>query len=120
MGTAFARRAPLQITFTEPQIASVGANWKELEPRKTEIAVGSASFTNSGRSQLARSGDGAMLIDAEKTAARLLGVELFAQDAEHLAHLFAFAPEQGADLGDLLKMPFHCKDTPVDSAASGD
>ena len=105
--TAFARRVPLQITFTEPQIASAGANWKELEPRETEIAVGSASFTNRGRSQLARTGEGAIRIYAEKTSARLLGVELFAQDAEHLAHLFAFALEQGATLDDLLKMPFY-------------
>lgn len=105
--TAFRRRIPLHVTFTDPQIASVGAGWADLKQRKDEIAVGPASFSNKGRSQLARSGGGAIRVYAEKATARLSGVEMFAQDAEHLAHMFAYALAQGATLGDLLKMPFY-------------
>lgn len=47
------------------------------------------------------------VFQAKEATARLVGVEMFAQDAEHLAHLFAFALEQGANLNDLLKMPFY-------------
>ena len=146
----FCRRVPLQIVFTDPQIASVGATWAEVQASDTGFAIGTASFDAAGRKLLARASGGAVHIYAEKATARLLGAALFAPEAEHIAHLLAYAIDHGADLRDLLRMPFYhptheevlrrairsaladcqvqieeleeirCHDSPVDAGPSGD
>lgn len=103
----FRRRVPLQIVFTDPQIAMIGATRDDLSDQSTEVAIGTASFASSGRGLLARGGGGGLRIYAQKTTARLLGGEIFAPEAEHIAHLLAHAIEQGVDLCAMLRMPFY-------------
>lgn len=103
----FRRRVALHIVFTDPQIASVGATWSDVQDAEEDTAVGSASFDGAGRVLLARAEGGLVRIYAEKATARLLGAAILAPEAEHMAHLLAFAVEQGADLRDLLHMPFY-------------
>ena len=101
----FRRRTPLRMVFCNPQIALAGDSWEDLAPREAEIAIGEASFEHAGRARLQRAGGGKLRIYAEKATARLLGAAIVAPEAEHLAHLLAFAIGEGADLEALLRMP---------------
>jgi dihydrolipoamide dehydrogenase len=103
----FTRRVPLRIVFTDPQIASVGATFGELQDAQQEIAIGSASFASAGRARLARATGGTIRIYADKATARLCGAAIMGPQAEHLAHLLAFAICGEACLNDLLRMPFY-------------
>jgi len=101
----FERRTPLRMVFCDPQIALAGATWDELEHRTDSVAVGEASFDRAGRMRLQRRSGGAVRIYAEKSSARLLGAAILAPEAEHLAHLLAYAIDRGDDLKSLLRMP---------------
>jgi dihydrolipoamide dehydrogenase len=101
----FDRRTPLRMVFCQPQIAQIGASWDAIRDREDEIAVGEAAFDKAGRIQLQRRSGGAVRIYAEKATARILGAALVAHEAEHLAHLLAYAIERGDDLRALLRMP---------------
>lgn len=103
----FSRRVPLGIVFTDPQIASVGATLNDLQKDGADVAVGSASFESAGRMRLARGSGGAVRIYADKATARLCGAAIMAPEAEHIAHLLAFAICNEANLKDLLRMPFY-------------
>ncbi len=104
---AFRRRTPLRMVFTEPQIAEAGPGWAALRQRGDALAVGGASFDDTGRTLLSRAEGGAVRIYAEKATARLLGAAFFAPAAEHAAHLLAYALDQGADLRALLRAPVY-------------
>ncbi len=101
----FDRRTPLRMVFCEPQIALAGASWDELQDHAAEIAFGEASFDTAGRTRLQRAPGGALRIYAEKATARILGAAIVAPEAEHLAHLLAYAIERKDDLRALLRMP---------------
>ncbi|WP_439156302.1 dihydrolipoyl dehydrogenase [Yoonia sp.] len=101
----FRRRTPLRLVFSDPQIALVGASWTALQDRDDSIAVGEASFDHAGRTRLQRAGGGTIRIYAQKADARLLGAAIVAPEAEHLAHLLAYAIDHGDDLQGLLRMP---------------
>lgn len=101
----FRRRTPLRMVFSDPQIALAGASWTALQDRDDSIAVGEASFDHAGRTRLQRGSGGALRIYAQKSDARLLGAAIVAPEAEHLAHLLAYAIDHGDDLQGLLRMP---------------
>ena len=46
------RRAPLGIVFSEPQIATVGRSWRDLQANHVDYAIGEASFEDQGRSRV--------------------------------------------------------------------
>ncbi|NND41668.1 MAG: dihydrolipoyl dehydrogenase [Silicimonas sp.] len=107
LDAVFSRRVPLAIVFTDPQIATVGATIEELENDGTDVAVGSASFASAGRVRLARSSGGIIRIYADRETAQLRGAAIIAPEAEHLAHLLAYAISREADLRKMLRMPFY-------------
>ena len=110
----FDRRTPLRMVFSDPQIALAGATWDALKDRAEEIAIGEASFDQSGRTRLQRATGGALRIYAEKATARILGAAIVAPEAEHLAHLLAYAIDRQDDLRALLRMPvYHPTDEEV-------
>ncbi len=100
------RRTPLTIAFTEPQIASVGASYKQLcaGPR---FAVGSVSFANQGRSRVMLVNRGMLRVYGEYGSGRFLGAEMAAPRAEHLAHLLAWACQARLTVAQMLDMPFY-------------
>ncbi len=103
--TAFRRKTPLAITFCDPNIATVGACWSELDPERT--AVGEMRFGPVGRALIMGRNKGILRVYAARDSGRMLGAAMIAPKGEHLAHLLAWVIQQNLTVFDLLKMPFY-------------
>jgi len=104
------RRAPLSIVFSDPQMATVGPSYAELETRHGGcdcLATGEVSFENQGRSRVMRANRGLMRLYAEHGSGLFLGAEIFGPRAEHLAHLLAWSLQQRLTVSQMLDMPFY-------------
>jgi dihydrolipoamide dehydrogenase len=105
---AHERRTPLTVIFSDPQIALVGATHRELhEPGRSPVAIGAASFANQGRARVMARNQGIVRVYAGRDDCRLLGAELFGPRMEHMAHLLAWAVQQGTTVQQLLAMPVY-------------
>ena len=102
------RRTPLGIVFTDPQVASVGLNLKQLNQHfKGRFAVGFVSFEGQGRSRVMLHNKGMLKVYAEHGSGLFLGAEMFGPAAEHIGHLLAWAAQQRLTVADMLDMPFY-------------
>ena len=99
------RRAPLGIVFTDPQIAIVGGGHRAL--RDIPHVTGAVSFENQGRSRVMLRNRGRLHVYADARNGALLGAELIGPDAEHLAHLLAWAAQLDLTVTDMLRLPFY-------------
>ena len=99
------RRTPLTVVFSDPQIAMVGARYRELAPE--QIAIGAVSFVNQGRARVMAVNRGIMRIYARRDGCVLLGAEMFGPRMEHMAHLLAWAVQQQVTVQQLLQMPVY-------------
>jgi len=99
------RRAPLGIVFSDPQIATVGSRWMDLD--KTQIVIGKVSFEDQGRSRVMLRNQGLLHVYAERDSGKFLGAEMIGPDAEHLAHLLAWVLQLNTTIEDMLKLPFY-------------
>ncbi|MDO3379983.1 dihydrolipoyl dehydrogenase [Geoalkalibacter halelectricus] len=100
-----ARRTPMAIVFSDPNIAQVGRRFSDLDQAQT--LVGAVSFKRSGRALAAASNRGALRVYADKHSGTLLGAEICAPQGEHMAHLLALAIQQNLCVNDLLRLPFY-------------
>jgi dihydrolipoamide dehydrogenase len=103
--TCFQRRIPLSIVFSDPNIASVGAQLSELDA--ASIAIGSVDFADQGRARIAGENRGVLRIYVNRNDGLILGAQLCAPRGEHLAHLLALAIDNQATVHSLLRMPFY-------------
>jgi dihydrolipoamide dehydrogenase len=101
----FQRRTPLSIVFTDPNIASVGQAFSELD--KDEIVIGEFDFSDQGRALMAAENHGRLRAYADRHDGRLVGAELCAPRGEHLAHLLACAIHGRMTAQDILRLPFY-------------
>ena len=102
------RRTPLALVFTEPQLASVGLNLKQLDAQfKDRYAVGQVSFEDQGRSRVMLRNRGILKLYAERDSGLFLGAEMFGPAAEHIGHLLAWAAQQRMTVARMLEMPFY-------------
>jgi len=99
------RRAPLAIVFSDPQLAVVGARYADLEAGR--FVVGTVSFEDQGRSRVMLRNRGLLHIYADITSGKFLGAEMIGPDAEHIAHLLAWALQSGMTVERMLEMPFY-------------
>lgn len=99
------RRAPLGIVFTDPQIAIVGGGHAAI--RDLPHVTGVVSFEDQGRSRVMLKNRGRLHVYADAGSGALLGAELIGPDAEHLAHLLAWARQLDLTIADMLKLPFY-------------
>jgi dihydrolipoamide dehydrogenase len=99
------RRTPLAIAFTDPQIATVGRPFKTLQAHR--YVIGAVSFDNQGRSRVMRQNCGMLHIYASHDSGCLLGAEMVGPRAEHLAHLLAWACQDGMTVAHMLEMPIY-------------
>ena len=99
------RRTPLAITFTDPQMALVGKNYSQLQPKNIEI--GEVSYDGQGRARVMNQHRGIVRIYANRKDCTLVGAELFSPRAEHLAHLLAWAVQQKMTIQQALEMPVY-------------
>jgi dihydrolipoamide dehydrogenase len=102
------RRTPLAIAFTEPNIATLGATYRELcEPGMPKFAIGKVSFENQGRSRVMLQNKGMLRVYGEYGTCRFLGAEMIGPRAEHYAHLLAWACQSRLTVNQMLDMPFY-------------
>jgi len=102
----FPRRVPLSITFTDPNLAQIGASWSEIEQRE-DVAIAELDFQRQSRAVLMSHDKGVMRVYAEKEGGKIIGASLMIPRGEHIAHLLAWAVEQELSVFDLLKMPYY-------------
>ena len=102
---AFARKTPLAITFTSPNICSVGAAFDDLDPE--EIETGEMRLGPVGRALLMGANRGIIRLYAEKQSGVLLGATVIAERGEHLAHLLAWAIDEQMTVLQLMRKPFY-------------
>jgi dihydrolipoamide dehydrogenase len=101
----FARRVPLTIVFSDPGIAMVGSSFQSLEPKN--ILTGEVRFEHQSRAWAAQRNKGILRLYAEPESGRLLGAEMCAPAAEHMAHLLALAVERSLTVRDMLRLPVY-------------
>lgn len=102
---AFRRKVPLNITFCDPNICSVGSRHADLDLDRA--VIGQVNFAPVGRAMIMGKNKGLLRVYADRRSGRLLGAEMAAPKGENLAHLLAWCIEQGLTVGQLLRMPFY-------------
>ncbi|MFY2509882.1 dihydrolipoyl dehydrogenase [Vibrio pectenicida] len=104
------RRSSISAVFSDPQIAMVGESFKQLEVRLENcgcFATGEVSFENQGRSRVILRNKGLLHVYGEQGTGRFLGAEMIGPNAEHLAHLLAWAHQRKMTISEMLDMPFY-------------
>nr|WP_298897867.1 dihydrolipoyl dehydrogenase [uncultured Altererythrobacter sp.] len=103
-----ARRTPIGIVFSDPQIAMVGATYASLlEQSGCDFATGEVSFEDQGRARVMGNNKGLLRVYAEHGTGRFLGAEMIGPSAEHIGHLLAWAIQTGTTVDQILQMPFY-------------
>lgn len=105
--TDFKHRVPIEITFSDPNIAAVGMRYEDLKNSGFNFAVGEVSFEGQGRSIVKLKEIGLLRVYGDVESGKLLGAELFAPDGEHLAHLISWAIANDMTVNELLSLPFY-------------
>ncbi len=102
------RRSMLTVVFTDPQIATIGQTWAEIEQRPNDsYATGEVNFEDQGRARIMRENQGLLRVYGEQGSGLFLGAEMLAPQAEHLAHLLAWCHQQRMTVSQMLDMPFY-------------
>lgn len=87
----FKRRTFMAVTFSDPNIAIVGKSYDQIAAEKIDIEIGESSFEGQGRAIVMLKEKGLVHIYADKSNGKILGAELIAPHADHIAHLLAWA-----------------------------
>ena len=104
------RRSKISAVFSDPQIAMVGETYKEITTRLGNCGcfeTGEVSFENQGRSRVILRNKGVLHVYGEHGTGRFLGAEMMGPNAEHLAHLLAWAHQNKMTVAEMLDMPFY-------------
>ena len=102
---AFARKTSLAITFSSPNICSIGTPYDVLDPEKIE--TGEMRLGPVGRALLMGANRGIIRLYADKRNGVLLGATVIAERGEHLAHLLAWCIGEKMTVLQLLRKPFY-------------
>ena len=105
--TAHARRAPLAVMFTDPQVMLAGQSHADLTRAKLAFETGAVSFEDQGRSRVILKNQGALHVYGERGTGRFLGAEMVGPAAEHLGHLLAWSVQRGDTVQQMLDSPFY-------------
>lgn len=101
------RRAPLSIMFTDPNIATVGHSYSELDSLQCGYAIGQVDFEGQGRSRVMLVNRGLLRVYGEYGTGLFLGAEMIGPRMEHIAHLLAWAYQQRMTVSQMLDMPYY-------------
>jgi dihydrolipoamide dehydrogenase len=101
----YRRRTPISIVFSDPNIASVGAEWSQLDEAQT--AASQIRFGPVGRALIMGQNRALLRVYANRSDGRLLGAAMVGPRCEHLAHLIAWAVESRMTVQQALDMPFY-------------
>jgi dihydrolipoamide dehydrogenase len=103
--TCYARRTPLAIVFAEPGVAMIGDRFSTLN--LATCITSEVDFSYQGRAMASQRNTGLIRLYASTQEGRLLGAEMCAPAAEHMAHLLALAIDQALTVHEMLRMPFY-------------
>lgn len=104
------RRTPIAAVFTDPQLSMVGLSYKQVSEKYTGchcFETGRVSFEDQGRSRVMLKNKGLLHLYGEHGTGRFLGAEMIGPQAEHLAHLLAWAHQNRMTISQMLDMPFY-------------
>lgn len=102
-----ARREPLSIVFSDPQIAFAGRRHGQLVADDIDFATGEVSFEDQGRARVMLINRGKLHVYGDRQSGLLLGAEMIGPENEHLAHLLAWSIQQRMTVAQVLAMPFY-------------
>jgi dihydrolipoamide dehydrogenase len=105
--SAYCRRTPLRMVFSDPQIAVVGRPYSNLEDANADVAIGEADFAEQSRAVVEGANHGLLRVYVERNTARLLGAEMAVPAAEHLGHILSLAIQNRMTVFEMLQMPFY-------------
>ena len=97
----------LNVVFTDPQLATVGALERDLEKKGVKYLTASYPFDDHGKSILMEAKYGYVKVLAEPKRGRILGAEIVGKDAGELIHCFSIALALRATVHDLLRAPWY-------------
>jgi dihydrolipoamide dehydrogenase len=99
------RRTPLEIVFTEPQIALVGDRFENLD--RDAVEIGQICYEDQGRARVMGRNAGLVRVYGERECGTLIGAEMFGPRVEHTAHLLAWAVQRRLTVEEALACPFY-------------
>ncbi|MFI5336278.1 MAG: dihydrolipoyl dehydrogenase family protein [Opitutales bacterium] len=97
----------LNVVFTDPPLATVGALERDLDKRGVKYLKASYPFDDHGKSILMEEKYGYVKVIAEPKRGRILGAEIVGKDAGELIHCFSIALALRATVRDLLRAPWY-------------
>lgn len=97
---ASSRSIPLTVTFTDPPSAVIGS------PAGEGTIAGEIDYANQGRARVEARDDGIVRLFADENG-KLTGAAMVAPEADHMAHLIAWAIEKGMSAKELLDLPIY-------------
>ena len=95
------RHVAFSVIFTDPPVASIG------EAEADGAITGSSDYSDQGRARVDGRNEGVLTLYAAAPDGRLIGADLIAPAGDHLAHIVAWAIEQGMTASEVLAMPFY-------------
>ncbi|WP_066455654.1 dihydrolipoyl dehydrogenase [Castellaniella caeni] len=102
---ALPRRAPIAVVFSNPQIMQVGGGYAQFDPEA--MVLGAVDWTRQGRSRVMLRNQGLLHVYVRRADKRFVGAEMVGPDAEHVAHLLAWALQMGLTVTQMLRLPFY-------------
>lgn len=97
----------LNVVFTDPPLATIGAQEHELAARKKPFLAASYPFNDHGKSILMDANYGYVKVIAEPRRGRILGAEIVGPQAGELIHCFSGPLAMKATVFDLLRAPWY-------------
>ena len=97
----------LNVVFTDPALATIGAQESELRQRGVRVLSASYPFDDHGKSILMEAKRGYVKVLADSRRGRILGVEIVGRDAGELIHCFSGPLAMRATVFDLLRAPWY-------------
>ncbi|WP_152044588.1 dihydrolipoyl dehydrogenase [Aureimonas psammosilenae] len=98
------RSVPFILTFTDPPVAVIGT---VPDADNKTVVTGKASYADQGRAKVMARNAGLVHFYATRDGGRIIGASMAAPAVEHMAHLVAFAVQEGKTAAELLDMPFY-------------
>lgn len=97
----------LNVVFTDPQLATVGALERDLDAKGVKYLRASYPFNDHGKSILMEANYGYVKVLAEPKRGRILGAEIVGKDAGELIHCFSTPLAMRATVRDMLRAPWY-------------
>jgi len=97
----------LCVVFTDPQVATIGWQERDLIDRRIKFIAASYPFNDHGKSILMNANYGFVRVFADPATGRILGAEIVGKDAGELIHSFSTPLAMRATVHDMLRAPWY-------------